>query len=49
MKKILFYSILIFVFSIGIGFYYSSLWKKENVSVIDENKVNMLNTITETV
>ncbi len=49
MKKILFYSILIFVFSIGIGFYYSSLWKKENVSVIDKNKVNMLNTITETV
>lgn len=49
MRKILFYSILIFAFSIGIGYYYSSLWKKENMSVIDENQNNnVLNTATET-
>lgn len=30
MGKRLFYGILIFVLSIGIGYYYSSLWKKEN-------------------
>lgn len=50
MRKILFYSILIFVFSIGIGYYYSSLWKKENMSAIEENlTTNVLNTATETV
>lgn len=31
MKRILLYSFLIFIFSIGIGFYYSSLWKKQNM------------------
>ena len=48
MRKILFYSVLIFVFSIGIGYYYSSLWKKENISSIDESQTNILNTATET-
>lgn len=49
MRKILFYSVLIFVFSIGIGYYYSSLWKKQNMSKIDENVVNILGgNITET-
>lgn len=33
MKKIFLYSFLIFVFSICIGYYYSSLWKKGNISI----------------
>ena len=48
MKRILFYSILIFVFSIGIGYYYSSLWKKENISKVEKNEINILGNITET-
>lgn len=48
MRKIIFYGILIFIFSTGIGFFYSSLWKRENVSAIDANIVNNLNTVTET-
>lgn len=48
MRKIIFYGILIFVFSTGIGFFYSSLWKRDNMSVIDSNVVNNLNTVTET-
>lgn len=50
MKRIVFYSILIFIFSIGIGYYYSNLWKKENISVIEnENTIVSQNNITETV
>ena len=49
MKRIIFYSILIFVFSIGIGYYYSILWKKENISKIqNENSIFYQNEITET-
>ncbi len=48
MKRIILYSILIFVFSIGIGYYYSSLWKKENISIIkEENSIVGQNMITE--
>lgn len=43
MKRIILYSVLIFIFSVGIGFYYSSLWKKENLKKIEaqsyENKI----------
>lgn len=46
MRKILLYGFLIFVFSIGIGFYYSSLWKKQNV--LDEAKIIQENKIQET-
>lgn len=50
MRKILLYSILIFIFSIGIGYYYSSLWKKENISTIEEENTlyNQNIVITET-
>ena len=50
MKRIVFYSILIFVFSIGIGYYYSNLWKKDNISTLQEqNILTDKNVITETV
>lgn len=39
MKRIILYSIIIFIFSFGIGYYYSKLWKVENMSTIEENKV----------
>lgn len=48
MRRILFYSILIFVFSIGIGYFYSSLWKKDNISKINQNLANEMNVIAET-
>ena len=32
MKKIIVYSIIIFIFSTGIGYYYSKLWKENNTS-----------------
>lgn len=47
MRKIIFYGILIFVFSVGIGYYYSSIWKKNNLSVFEEMKSD--NTIRETI
>ena len=47
MRKIIFYGILIFVFSVGIGYYYSSIWKKNNLSVFEEIKSD--NTIRETI
>lgn len=47
MKKIIL-SMFIFVFSIAIGYYYSSLWKKENVSIIEDNSVIEENMIQET-
>ena len=31
MRRIIIYSVIIFVFSIGIGYYYSKLWKENNV------------------
>ena len=40
MKKIIIYSLIIFIFSIGIGYYYSRLWKKENISKPDEIKLS---------
>ena len=39
MKRIIVYSIIIFVFSVGIGYYYSKLWKAENISKTEENNV----------
>ena len=43
MRRILLYGFFIFVFSIGTGFYYASLWKKQNMpdaaKLIQENKV----------
>lgn len=47
MKKIIGYSIIIFAFSIGIGFYYSRIWKIENMSQLEENEVKN-SVITET-
>lgn len=49
MRRILFYSILIFFVSIGTGYFYSSLWKKENISKINENISSEMNIIEETV
>ncbi len=51
MRKVFFCGILLFtfVFSIGIGYYYSSLWKKENISVMEENNTINRNIVTETV
>ena len=46
MRKILVYGFFIFVFSIGIGFYYASLWKQQNVP--EEAKINSENVIQET-
>ena len=41
MRRILLYGFFIFVFSIGTGFYYASLWKKQNMpdaaKIIQEN------------
>lgn len=36
----MFFGILIFIFSIGIGYFYSSLWKKDTNVGIYENEVN---------
>lgn len=47
MRKIIFYGILIFIFSVGIGYYYSSLWKQNNLSTFEEIKSD--NTIKETI
>lgn len=48
MRRIFFYSILIFVFSIGIGYYYSSLWKKDNISYLEEHNLIKKQNTTET-
>lgn len=37
MKRVIFYGILIFIVSIGIGYYYSSLWKNGNEGVAYQN------------
>lgn len=47
MKRIIVYSIIIFIFSVGIGYYYSRLWKNENMPQIEEANKNSI--ITETV
>lgn len=49
MKRIFLFGILIFIVSIGIGFYYSKLWKKEHMpeAVIIENEMEK-NVVTET-
>ena len=39
MKRIIFYGFLIFVFSIGIGYYYSSLWKSQNPNFLAKNEM----------
>lgn len=47
MKRIIIYGIIIFVFSFGIGYYYSKLWKEENaINVEDMSTIN--ETIVET-
>ena len=47
MKKIIIYGLIIFIFSFGIGYYYSKIWKKENISKPEENKI-LNETIIET-
>ena len=37
MRRIIFFGILIFVFSIGIGYYYSALWKNGENDIAYEN------------
>lgn len=49
MKKILFYSVLIFMFSIGIGYFYSSLWKKNNIGKIHHDIIENEIVIKETI
>lgn len=39
MKRIIVYSVIIFVFSFGIGYYYSKLWKVENMSKTEESEM----------
>lgn len=45
MKKIIIYGIIIFGFSIAIGFYYASLWKMNNPDVSYENKTELQNVV----
>lgn len=47
MKKIIIYGLIIFVFSFGVGYYYSKLWKKENIVKLEETKV-LNETVVET-
>lgn len=50
MRKIIIYGIIIFGLSIGIGFYYSNLWKANNISDSNQNKnvqANVVQTISE--
>lgn len=47
MKRIIIYSIIIFVFSIGIGYYYSKLWKENNntaENIISSKTENIIET-----
>ena len=37
MKRVIFFGILIFVFSVGIGYYYSALWKNGGSGIAYEN------------
>lgn len=47
MRKIIIYGIIIFVFSIAIGFYYASLWKMNNPDISYEEG-NMVGNVLET-
>ncbi len=47
MKRIIIYSIIIFIFSIGIGYYYSKLWKENNTpnkEIISSKTENVVET-----
>lgn len=49
MKKFLFYSILIFIFSCLIGFLYARIWKSNNEDIAKNSNIsNEINLITET-
>lgn len=48
MKRIIYYSILIFIFSCFIGFFYARLWKNNNESFATENVTNEYNIIAPT-
>lgn len=49
MKRIIFYGLLIFIFSIGIGYYYSSIWKQNRddiaIEYIETNEENLNETV----
>lgn len=47
MKKIIL-CLWIFIFSIVIGYYYSSLWKKQNISISNETDVLLENSVETT-
>lgn len=47
MKRIIIYSIIIFIFSIGIGYYYSKLWKDNNLEY-EENVSTKIENVVET-
>ncbi len=52
MKRIFYYGLLIFIFSVGIGYYYSSIWKhnKDNIAVkyIANNQIPLEQSTLET-
>lgn len=49
MKRVIYYSILIFIFSCFIGFFYARIWKTNNNDIaIEENIVSSNTLITET-
>lgn len=49
MKRIIYYSILIFVFSCFIGFFYARIWKNNNEEVAKDNIISNANLVAETV
>lgn len=53
MKRMIYYGLLIFIFSFGVGYYYSSIWKqnKDNISVeyIEKKEIMKNEVILETV
>jgi len=48
MKRIIYYSFLIFIFSCFIGFFYARLWKNNNENIAVENVINESNVVTQT-
>lgn len=48
MKRIIYYSILIFIFSCFTGFFYARLWKNNNENFATENITEASNTVAET-
>ena len=46
MRKLFYYSMLIFIFSIIIGFYYSIQWKNNHLGIVKEETIN--NNVKET-